>query len=247
MARAEEALDDEVLFREGLWRGLDRSDPVVRARLERDYRFAFPDTGEDSTRALRAARALGLQRSDPVVRRRITDVMRRGLVANDRDAPPSDAAIARYYAAHVEQFRDPPRFRISQVFLGAAPGPEHGAADRPGDRPAPGAAAKALPLASATGLATQRELARALGSELAERVATLEPGHWSEPIRSIYGLHRVRVDERRDARQRSLSEVRDSIAAQLREARNRGHRRAALDRLRVAWGAPRAPAAGATP
>lgn len=223
-ARGEEELDDEILFREGLWRGLDRADPVVRARLVRDYRFAFPDAG-DSAEVLREALALGLQRSDPVVRRRVTDLMRRTLVASGRDEPPSGRAIERYYATHLEQLRDPARFRITQVLLGAPPD-----------------AAEAFPLAPRSGLATERELARAFGAEFAERVVRLEPGRWSGPIPSVYGRHRVRLEERRDARLRPLSEMRSRIAARLREARDQLRSREALQRLREAWGIPRASA-----
>jgi peptidyl-prolyl cis-trans isomerase D len=44
---------------------------------------------------------------------------------------------------------------------------------------------------------------------------SLEPGTVSEPVKSEYGYHIIRVDEHRDAQQRSFEEVREELAMEL--------------------------------
>ena len=59
--------------------------------------------------------------------------------------------------------------------------------------------------------ANPHEIGRLFGAIFAENLATLEVGSWQGPVRSGYGLHLVRIDERVDGRSASLDEVRDEV------------------------------------
>ena len=76
------------------------------------------------------------------------------------------------------------------------------------------------------------EIARQFGEDFAEALAGLEPGSWSEPVRSPYGMHLVLVTQRRPARQPQLVEVRDAVLAEWRDQRRRESREQAYRRLR---------------
>ena len=53
------------------------------------------------------------------------------------------------------------------------------------------------------------------GNEFAERLVELEPGEWTGPIRSGYGLHLVYVRERFPGQAPELADVRDAVARDL--------------------------------
>jgi len=69
-----------------------------------------------------------------------------------------------------------------------------------------------------------------------ERAAfALQPGEISEPVRTDFGFHLIRVEEREEAVSRPLEEVREQIAADLlREEALRDRARAEADRLAAA-------------
>jgi peptidyl-prolyl cis-trans isomerase C len=55
--------------------------------------------------------------------------------------------------------------------------------------------------------------------ELEEAAFSLRPGELSPVIESPYGFHLLKVEEHRPARQPTLAEVREKVAARVREAR----------------------------
>jgi hypothetical protein len=58
---------------------------------------------------------------------------------------------------------------------------------------------------------TDADLRSAFGSGFAEAVLALEPGSWQGPISSGYGLHLVKVAERRDSRVPPWTDVRGIV------------------------------------
>lgn len=230
-------VDEELLFREALALGWNRSDPVVQRRLIRNLRFAEgPDSGSDADLLARAF-ALGMDRSDIVVRRRLVERLKLAVAGTAREQEPGDAELEALRRSAPERFRREPRVRLTHVFLSR---------DRRGDalendardllaellseRVAPEEAARLgdpLLVPTRLPLSTPSGLARQLGAEFARAAAQAEPGRWSGPTPSSYGLHLVWVHERTPGGLPPLAEIRSELRADwLAEQENLALRRA---------------------
>jgi hypothetical protein len=193
----EAAIDDEILYREGLARGLGE-DPVVRRRLVQNMRFAAEAGGSDDD-LHRGALALGLHESDAVVRRRVIERMRAALAAT-AEVEPSEVALRARRTRGGELAV--PRVRLTQIYLGA--GNQTSAAARLLQR----LGARSISTDQATRLGaplpvpahlpplTQRELAARFGDALAAAALALPERQWSAPVRSPYGTHLLWVHDR---------------------------------------------------
>jgi len=214
-------LDQEILYREALARGLDRSDPSIRFRLVEKMRF-LSDGGEerqDDEALYRQALALGLDRDDAIVRRALIEKMR--LIARRAlpQSAPSEAALQDYLDRHADQYRQPLRTRFSQVFLSSALRGAAAAHDatvllgvlRSATPPALEGLADSLPVALSHNFMTAREINKLFGPDFAKQVMALEPGSWAGPIVSPFGVHLVRVEERVPGQMPALAAVRQQV------------------------------------
>src|SRR5207248_7665707 len=119
----ERAVDDEILYREALARGLDRRDPSVRFRLVEKMRFLVE--GENGTGAggddelYRKAIGLGLDRDDVIVRGILVRQMRLLLKRAPNEAVPDDAELRAYLDRHRDRYVEPARVTFRHVFLAA--------------------------------------------------------------------------------------------------------------------------------
>src|SRR5205823_5017747 len=97
-ALAAEAIDDEILYREALARGLDRDDRSIRYRLAEKMRFVAdgPEDDGNEERFYRDALALNLDREDLFVRRILTTKMRLLAERDAADPAPDEAALQAY-------------------------------------------------------------------------------------------------------------------------------------------------------
>lgn len=185
---------------------------------------------------VREARRLGLDRGDPVVRRRLVQKVEFVVEGGAGAGTPDEAELEAWLAAHPGDFAQPERLSLVQVFLSEARRGEalsDDAADalsalRGGADPA----ALGDPFIHGAGFQQQspERLQAIFGAELAEALATLEPGSWRGPLPSPYGLHLVRLEDRSPARQPPLDEVRAEVEAAWRAAREAE----ALDRAEAA-------------
>lgn len=166
--------DEEMLLREALRLGLDRSDPVVRSRLVQNLRFARGDPAADEAAAFAEALALGMAQRDVVTRRRLVQAMEQRLAATPRV---TDREVVGYIAANPERYAPRPRMTFDQVFIARDP---QGAALLPG----------AHVVAQ-----TEADLARTFGAEFARAVMQAPAGQWAGPFGSAYGIHVVRVSQ----------------------------------------------------
>lgn len=206
---------------------LAAADPVVARRLRRNSNFLAAD-----------AAALGLTDSDLVVRRRLATRLRLAIESAARAAEPSEVELHAYLTAQAARFAVPPRVRLRQVYLSRARRGAALAADarRLRARLVDGAAVAgdALPVSAVLPLMTAAELEGLLGAPLAAAAFAAPLGAWSEPVASRYGLHLLRVAERRPAETPPLASVRAAVREALLAARADAAVAAALDELRAA-------------
>jgi hypothetical protein len=229
-------VDEEIWVREALALGLHHTDPVVRARLARNLHFLRGREPGETGAVHREALALGMAHSDPVVRRRLAERMRRSAEATA--AAPGEEALRAHYAQHRERFRSPPRVRLRHVFLDPARRGAALAADAAAlhERLAAGSVAPG----DVIGLGdpfllghdlpgqTRGRLAARFGDGFAAAAFDLAPGTWSAPVRSSYGLHLIRVEERVAGAAMSYAAARPALHAEVLADR----RRAALGAVR---------------
>jgi hypothetical protein len=238
----DDAIEDEVLYREALRIGLDRDDPVVRTRLVQLARYLEEGPTEDEPALETEARALGLDRTDVVVRRYLVESVRLVVAGRQQAELPSEAALAAYLARHADTFAQPPRMRFVHVYLSAD---RHGASLardaralaarlRAGDVPLADAPALGdpFPRGAAVPLEPAADVDRRFGGGFAAALASAPLGTWTGPIASAYGLHLVWVQEREPARVPPLAEVRGQVLHRLLRERRAERVRAVLARLR---------------
>jgi hypothetical protein len=178
----------------------------------------------------REALAMGLDRDDTIVRRRMRqklEFLSEDLVAL---AEPGEAELEAWLNEHADDYRVEPRAAFRQVYVSRE---RHGeAAEATAEALLArlseggedgGALGDASLLPASLPLSPQREIAKHFGDDFAAVVLTLEPGAWSGPVESTFGLHLVRLEAREPARAPALEEVRQAVerdwaAAERREA-----------------------------
>ncbi len=211
--------DEELLEREARRLGLDRDDSGIRRRLVRNLRFLGEGTAGDEQADYEEALALGLDGSDLVVRRRLVQRLELHALAWARASEPTDAELAVLLAREPRRFALPERVRLTHVFLSRdRQGAALEVADRALGRRLAGLAPEAAAafgdpflLGAQLPPRTLDELAASFGDTFARSVSALPLRHWSGPIESSYGLHRVFVQERTPGRAAQLEEVRSAL------------------------------------
>ena len=236
-------IDQELLYREALRRGLDQSDLVVRRRLTGKMRFLAEDPTLGAEELYRQAVALGLGRDDLIVRRALVHKMSLLAQAGDGTFRPSEAEVRAYYERHQERFVRPARVRLSHVFLSRD---RHADPDeqarrlleelrRAGATPREAAlSGDSFPLGHHLPSRTAQQLEHSFGQGFATRVMGFEPGTW-RVAESTYGLHLVWIHEIQPPALDDLEAVRAQVLRGLLR-QHREHRLAlVLEQLRESY------------
>ena len=180
--------------------------------------------------ATREARSMGLDRGDTVIRRRLRQKLE-FLVEDAAEAvPPTDAELLAWLEAHAETYRRDPQVAFRQVFL--SPDSRGVAVEVDAKKllkrlESLGPDADIERLGDSIMLPVEFELApltvasRMFGNDFAARLVEIEPGRWSGPITSGYGLHLVFVRQRIDSREPALDDVRDAVSRDLLTSRRK--------------------------
>lgn len=224
-ALVEDAIAEELLFREALARGLDRNDRSVRSWLVEQMRILSdePEAGDDELYA--RALALGLDRQDLVVRRILIHKVRLLAARVDEHEATDDELRAWYTRA--SDVTLPERVSLWHVFLraderdpAAVAHAEQRLAALRERRPAPrDAVAEGDSFAMPSHLVAQSaaQLTKVFGARFAEQVLASPAGTWSGPFASPYGLHLVFVAERAPGARPPFADVRGRVLESWRE------------------------------
>jgi len=177
----------------------------------------------------RESLAMGLAQDDPYVRSRLTLKLEVLLDDLSTAAEPAEEELAR--------FLEPARLSFRQVYVNPDRHAEAAAeavrlleALRAGADP--GALGDVSLLAGEFEDAGRDRIERDFGNDFAEALAGLEPGRWTGPVASPFGLHLVLLTDYRPARRPPLAEVREAVLAEWRDQRRRESREQAYERLR---------------
>ncbi|NNJ65193.1 MAG: peptidyl-prolyl cis-trans isomerase [Xanthomonadales bacterium] len=180
--------------------------------------------------AYRESREMGLEQDDIVIRRRLRQKLE--LLAEDVASmvPPSDEQLQEYLDENPDDFLVEPRLTLRHVYFSrdrrgeeaeqdaltllqriSADGPE-------GDFEAFG---DPLPLPPTVRNLSEGEVARLFGTVFTDGLQGIEPGRWSGPVESGFGLHLVFIEDRVAGRAPALDEVRDAVQREWLSQRRR--------------------------
>lgn len=162
---------------------------------------------------------LGLDQDDTIIRRRMQQKMEFLMEPNASELETSDEELEEYLAKNSEKFRIPASYKFQQIFLDPKKRSEpivdannillrlnsedsNVDFDQVGDPTL---------LPPRLGLTRVDRIAANFGGEFTDTLGDVELGVWSGPIKSTYGLHLVLVDERVEARNPALDDVRKAV------------------------------------
>lgn len=190
----------------------------------------------------REAIKIGLDRDDTLIRRRMQQKMEFLSEPSDDQLAASDAALEEFYQANHTEFRIEPKVEFQQVLIDPEEGGEPAAVraeqllrqlhDSPPDVDASELGDATL-LPYGTPLSSVTSIGNAFGEDFAKKLETLPVDEWTGPITSPFGLHLVRITDRRDERLPPLTEIRKAVEQKWRTQERDRYRRGEYDRLRA--------------
>jgi hypothetical protein len=167
----------------------------------------------------REALALNLDDNDVLVRRRLALKLEMALNDVAATVEPNDDDLKQYFQRHGDLYVDPPGLTLTHRFFSDAARGDKAETDA---RTALGSliaglaveddsfhAAKTLTLEDADRL--EQIFGTGFRDAVVEEAATPSQRAWFGPVRSAYGVHLVRVDDFRKARQRTFEEVGEQV------------------------------------
>ena len=239
-ARIRIEVDEEILYREARSLALDFGDASVRRRLLQKMRALNDRAGRSDDELVGEARELGLD-DDVVIRRLLIEKMR--ILMSDRGGPEpvADDQLLEVLARHRARFVHPARVTLTQIFLAGEDRAELEARAEALHREIAGRSPAGLnlgdlgdsfPLGRRLRSQSRKRILGRFGEAFADAVFALEPGRWSEPIESPYGLHLIWVEEKLPERLPPLDDVRRAVMITLAKERQAGRLERIMLRLR---------------
>jgi peptidyl-prolyl cis-trans isomerase C len=203
VALIEKTVEEELLYREALARGLDRNDRSIRNWLIEQMRGLADDHNGDEESLYAQARALELDRKDLVVRRIMVQKFRLlASRAGEQDA--GDDELHAFYAEHQADYRQPDRVSLWHVFLGSR---AHGDGARleaeqlvtalrarPMDPAVVARRSAPFPFPPHLTSQSRPQLERVFGPTLAAEIMRGAVRVWTGPLQSPYGVHLVWIE-----------------------------------------------------
>jgi hypothetical protein len=227
-ALIEQNVEDEMLYREARLLALDYEDASVKRRLVEKMRAVGESPARDPDALVREARELGLD-DDIVIRRLLVEKMRILLAQDPAAQPLTESELVDYLERNRDRFEQAAELSFSHVFL------SEGTRGANLEKDAQAALAQLRtfnpPYSAVLELSdpfllgleiraySKSRVTARFGTSFAEQVFALQPGLWSNPIASPYGLHLVRIEEKAEPRLPGLAAVRQQVAAELEKER----------------------------
>jgi peptidyl-prolyl cis-trans isomerase C len=205
------------------------------ARWERLWRR--PPTNEELRKAIdsyvrneilyREALARDMDREDPRIRMVLIQKMQMLAAGQAEARGVTEQEISAFFALRKEQYRIPARVSLIQVFFkdgkDSSARAEKLVSQFQEQEPSEAIlreAGDATMLKALQETVTALDLEKQFGTDFTAEVLSLPEGKWSGPVRSGYGLHVVKIMDRKPGRIPDLAEVRDKVKADLQyEAR----------------------------
>ncbi len=192
----------------------------------------------------REAIAMGLDQDDTVIRRRLRQKIE--FISEDAATAtePTDAELRTYLAAHPEKFLEPAELTFVQVYFST---------EQRGDQARPSAERLLAELQAGRGPAILAEagdptllpgemqsasaqvIVNAFGSDFAEQVLAAPVGQWTGPLQSGFGLHLVRVDDRKAGATPAFEQIRPIVVREWQTGQRTEFNKAFLDGLRAKY------------
>ncbi|MFZ7126648.1 MAG: peptidyl-prolyl cis-trans isomerase [Desulfobacterales bacterium] len=186
----------------------------------------------------REALAAGLDRDDSVIRRRLR--LKMEFIYEDIAAQrePTEEELQAYMERHPDTYRHETQLGFRQVFVDAdrrgaqAESEARAILGRLNSGGDPNVAGDPFLLGTYFPQAVVSDIAGRFGPDFAAALLALTPGQWAGPLRSGFGWHLIRVEERIDAWVPGLDEIREVVEQDWARARQQELRDAAYARLR---------------
>jgi hypothetical protein len=171
----------------------------------------------------RSALSLALDRNDAVVRRRMQQKMEFLINTGSYLIEPIPGELEAYFTANELIYRQSARFAIEQIYLGEKPDPEEATrslavlnSDQNTD-PDPIGEQTFLP--GQLGLSTPEVIDSVFGQGFFKQLVELPQQRWVGPLVSAFGVHLVRIYDHSPGRTPALSDIRDLVQQNWREAK----------------------------
>ncbi len=195
--------------------------------------------------------ALGLDREDPVIKRRIRQKLE-VIIEEQGSQAPTDQDLNNYLAKHADNFRMPPVLSFDQIVFNPS---EYGnqieqafnaslAALKAGASPDSQGSASMLP--KHVQQLSADLVARDFGEEFTQALINAEQGQWIGPVQSGFGVHLVRVTERKAGYLPSLNEARKVVTREWENERRKASLESNYARLKQQYDVVIEPEAAAT-
>jgi len=166
----------------------------------------------------REAREMKLDEDDTVIRRRLAQKVTFLIEDTLRRSEPTEAELQQLYEAGAERFRTGARVSFSQIYFNSAARTDPVSDAKSMLADLSGAVAEdASAMGDRSLLASEfynedeRSVTGMWGPGFARALFALEPGIWSGPVTSGFGIHLVRVSAFENSRVQSFAEVRGRL------------------------------------
>lgn len=232
-------LDRDMLFQRAIALDLHLYDTVIYQRLLRNMRFLKLGEGKTDQELYKMALDMRLHLGDEVVKRRLNQVMEQLMLAANPPAAPTEDELNAEFEQRAQELRRPPRYSIEHIYFNREREAEIDAVIATiKEKNLTASEARELSSPFLPGYQFTRQtpdqLARHFGSSFVKNLQETDPqpGHWSGPVRSTYGLHYVWVSEVEPERAATLDEVRLQLQRDLESRAKAASLRNSIDALR---------------